>query len=136
MNKKGILKHFDFFVIGVLCLIVSFFLSNIIRPFPNLNLGSDIYELLFIYELLSYIAISYFYNPYGDILKRGRFSLAYSTVAFGVLQLALVTFLLFIIKEGATISRLYLAIQYACFVVLSFICDLIWLKFLRKRISS
>ena len=136
MNKKGILKHFDFFIIGVLCLIVSFFLSNIIRPFPNLNLGSDIYKLLFIYELLSYIAISYFYNPYGDILKRGRFSLAYSTVAFGVLQLALVTFLLFIIKEGVTISRLYLAIQYVCFVVLSFICDLIWLKFLRKRIKE
>ena len=130
MNKKGVLKHFDFFVIGLLCLITTYYLTNLVRPLAT---DSDIYSLLLIYEVLSYIVINYFYSPYSNILKKGKLSLAYSTLIFGLLQLTLVTFLLFAVKEGATISRLYLAIQYACYTVFSFLCELIRIKALKTR---
>ncbi len=136
MNKKGIFKHIDFFVIGLGCLVVTFFLANAIRALPSISFDSDTYRLLLIYELLSYIVINYFYSPYSDILKKGKLSIAYAIVVFGVLQLALVTFLLFCVKEGGSVSRLYVAIQYVCFTVVSYICDLIWIKVLRNRAKS
>ena len=83
MNKKGVLKHFDFFVIGLLCLVTTYYLTNLVRPLANI--GSDIYSLLFIYEILSYIVMNYFYSPYSDILKKGRLSLAYGSLIFGLL---------------------------------------------------
>ncbi len=135
MNKKGILKHLDFFIIGVLSLIVSFFLANIIRPLPSLSLDSPIYRLLFIYELLSYIVLTYFYNPYSDILKKGKLSIGYGTIVFSLLQLALVTFLLFAIKESSNVSRLYLAIEYVSYGLISFIADIVWIKVLKKRVK-
>ena len=134
MNKKGVLKHFDFFVIGLLCLVTTYFLTNLIRPLAISN--SSIYSLLLIYEVLSYIVINYFYSPYSDILKRGKLSLAYGSLIFGLLQLALVTFLLFAIKEGATISRLYLATQYTCYTVFSFVLDIVRIRFLKKRVKE
>lgn len=136
MNKKRFFKHIDFFVIGLGCLIVTFFLANVIRPMPSLNLGSDEYRLLLIFELLSYIVVNYFYSPYSDILKKNTFAIAYASVAYGLLQLGLVTILLFAIKEGATVSRLYLSIQYACFSALSCICDLVWIAVLKQRVKD
>lgn len=134
MNKKGVLKHLDFFIIGLLTLIVTFYITNLVRPLALAN--TNIYSLLFIYEVLSYIVINYFYAPYSDILKKGKFAIAYGTIVFGLLQLALVTFLLFVIKEGATISRLYLAIQYTCYTVFSFIAELLRIKVLRQRVKE
>ncbi len=134
MNKKGVLKHFDFFVIGLLCLVTTYHLTNLVRPLANI--GSDIHSLLFIYEILSYIVMNYFYSPYSDILKKGRLSLAYGSLIFGLLQLALVTFLLFAIKESATISRLYLATQYTCYTVFSYLCELLRIKVLKTRVKE
>ena len=120
----------------MLSLIIAFFVASAISTSVNFNLGSDLYRLLLIYELLSYIVMAYFYNPYSDILKKDKFSIAYGTVAFGLLQLALVTFLLFAIKEGATISRLYLATQYTCYTVFSFVLDIVRIRFLKKRVKE
>ena len=134
LNKKGVFKHLDFFIIGLLCLIITFCLTSLVRPLGTTN--SNIYSILFIYEVLSYIVINYFYSPYSDILKKNRLAIAYSTVVFGLLQLALVTFLLFVIKESATISRLYIAIQYTCYTLFSFIVELIRIKELKQKVKE
>lgn len=136
MRKKGFFKHFDFFTIGIAVLICTFFVSNYIRPISDLGLSSPIYKQLFIYEIMCYIVINYFYNPYEDILKRNNFSICYQIIIFGFLQLALVSFLLFAIKEGASYSRVFLAIQYLSYVFLSFIFDIFYLEYLNKKVRD
>lgn len=136
MRKKGFFKHFDFFIIGVVCLVCTFYLSSYIRPLPIASLSSPIYRLLFTYELLSYVVVNYFYNPYEDILKRNKFSIAYGIVIFSLIQLALVAVLLFAIKESATYSRLFLAIQYVCYALLSIACDLLRIDYLNNKVRN
>ena len=136
MRKKGYFKHFDFFIIGVVCLICTFFLSNCIRQLPEVVLSSEIYKLLFTYEMLSYVVINYFYNPYEDILKRNNFSICYGIVIFGFLQLALISVLLFAIKEGASISRLYVALQYVIFVVITCLVDILYINSLKRKVKN
>ena len=136
MRKKGFFKHFDFFIIGAICLVCTFYLSSYIRPLPVVSLSSPIYRLLFTYELLSYVVVNYFYNPYEDILKRNKFSIAYGIVIFSLIQLALVAVLLFAIKESATYSRLFLAIQYVCYALMSIVCDLLRIDYLNNKVRN
>ena len=136
MVKKGFFKHIDFFIIGLVTLYITYFLANEIRPLPNLNLYNETYRLLLIFEVLSYIVVNYFYNPYEDILKRKWFSILYSSIIFGIVQISLVAVLLFSIKHGSDLSRLYLAIQYILYVLISYVFDLLWIRYLRKKAVS
>lgn len=136
MNKKGFFKHFDFFIIGAITLVCTFYLSCFIRRLPVCLLNSSVYRLLFSYEVLSYVVVTYFYDPYDGILTRNKFSIAYGITVFSLIQLALVSVLLFAIKEGATYSRLFLAIQYACYALITFICDIVYLKYFQHRIKE
>lgn len=136
MNKKGFFKHFDFFIIGAICLICTFYLSCLIRRLPMNLLNSSTYRLLFTYEVLSYVVVTYFYDPYDGILTRNKFSIAYGIAVFSLIQLALVSVLLFAIKEGATYSRLFLAIQYVCYALMTFIFDLVYRCIFQRRVKE
>ena len=85
---------------------------------------------------MSYVVVNYFYNPYEDILKRNKFSNAYGIVIFSLIQLALVAVLLFAIKESATYSRLFLAIQYVCYTLLSIACNLLRIEYLNNKVRN
>lgn len=136
MNKKGINKHYDFFLIGLACLISVFILTIIFGPLNILVLGSSTYRILFVFEVLSYIAVNYFYNPYKDILKRNKFSICYGLIVFAFLQLSLTTFLLFVIQSGAAVSRIFVATQYVIYAVLMCIFDVFRLNYLKNKVND
>lgn len=135
MKRKGFYKHIDFFILDLIVLAISLILAVNIRVLGNI-LKSDVYKLLIVYEVLAFIACDYFYNPYGDILKRNKASIAYSQTIFSIIQLALVALLLFTTQDGASISRLMLAIEYVIFDVLSVILKYVWISYLKKKAVS
>lgn len=127
MKNKGFLKHIDFEILEILSLILSFFIALYVRDI-NYNFYLQSYQSLFVFELLINILISYFYNPYKDILKRNKFGLISYSFGFVALQLMFVTLFLFAIKDGDSISRLFLAYEYIIYFVISIV-----FKFLRRR---
>lgn len=132
MNKKGFLKHADFFLLDVICLILAYFLAGGFRNIRG-QLDGDTYRLLMVFEVLTLVAVIYFYAPYKSILRKKFTSLLLTTVTFGVLQLVIVAFLLFTTKNGEKISRLFLGFQYVFFIVLSFGSKILWRKFIRHK---
>ena len=132
MNKKGFLKHADFFVIDVLCLLVSYYLAGGFRQISELLRG-DIYRLLMVIEILTLVSAVYFYAPYKSILRRKFTALFVTNVAFGVIQFVIVAFVLYVTKNGENISRLFLGYEYVSFIGLSFVAKIAWRKFIRHK---
>lgn len=132
MNKKGFLKHADFFLLDVICLILAYFLAGGFRNIRG-QLDGDTYRLLMVFEVLTLVSVIYFYAPYKSILRKKFTSLLLTTVAFGVLQFVIVAFLLFTTKNGENISRLFLGFQYVFFIILSFGSKILWRKFIRHK---
>lgn len=85
---------------------------------------------------MSYVVVNYFYNPYEDILKRNKFSIIYGLIAFGILQLSLVSLLLFMAKVGNGVSRLCLILQYLSFVVLTCVFSVLRIKQLKQKVKD
>ena len=63
MNKKGFLKHIDFFSIDIICLLITYFYAGYLRGI-KLQLDDKSYRLLLVIEILVLISTIYFYSPY------------------------------------------------------------------------
>ena len=135
MNKKGFLKHADFFLLDVVCLILAYFLAGGFRNISE-QLNDDIYRLLMVLEILTLVTVVYFYAPYKSILRKKFTSLMLTTITFGILQFVIVAFLLFTTKNGEKISRLFLGFQYVFFAGLSFVLKISWRKFIRHKAKA
>ena len=132
MNKKGFIKHVDFFLLDIVSLLLAYYLAGGFRNISN-QLDGETYRLLMVFELLTLVTVVYFYAPYKSILRRKFTALLLVTVTFGLLQFVMVAFLLFTTKNGERISRLFLGFQYAFFICLSFGFKILWRKFIRHK---
>lgn len=131
MSKKGFLKHADFLFLDALVLLLSYYIAS---GFRNVGvLGDRVYRTLIVLELLTFIAVVYFYEPYKSILRKKFTSLLLRSCAFSVIQLVMVIFLLFVTKMGTSISRIFLCLQYVVFVCISFPVKIAWRKVLRAK---
>lgn len=133
MRKRGVLKHIDFILLDIGVLVVSYILSLYIRGLSVSTFSGDVYKSLVVYELLAIISCDYFYNPYEDIIKRNFYSIAYSQLIFTILQVAMVSLLLFTNKNGELISRGAVGIEYILFFVLSLVVKYFWKKHLKTK---
>lgn len=132
MKKNGFLKHVDFFLLDVLCLLFAYYLAGYIRGIGYL-LNNDIYRLLGIFELLTLISVVYFYSPYKSILRKKTLNILFKTLAFGIMQFVVLAFILFATKYAEIISRLFLGYQYFIFIILSFSFKVFWIKIIKKK---
>ena len=132
MNKKGFIKHVDFFLLDIVSLLLAYYLAGGFRNISSF-LDDETYRLLMVFEILTLVTVVYFYSPYKSILRRKFTALLLVTITFGILQFVMVAFLLFTTKNGERISRLFLSFQYAFFICLSFVFKILWRKFIRHK---
>ena len=132
MNKKGFLKHIDFFAIDIICLAVAYLFAGITRGITS-QFDDKLYRFLIAIEILVFISTVYFYTPYKSILRKKFTQLLVANINFGVIQFVLVVFLLFSLKIGGEISRLFIFYEYIIYIAVSYVCKIIWRKILRYR---
>ena len=133
MNKTSWLKHFDFFILDLLCLLFSIVVSYFLRHHNLLLFRSNLYMMMCLIYTLSDAFFFFFLNPYSDVLKIGYLVELKRTVLFDILvTLASISFL-FIIKSGEEYSRLTLFLTLIFYIVSSYVVRILWKRRIRQK---
>ena len=133
MNKTSWLKHFDFFILDLLCLLFSIVVSYFLRHHNLLLFRSNLYMMMCLIYTLSDAFFFFFLNPYSDVLKIGYLVELKRTVLFDILvTLASISFL-FIIKSGEEYSRLTLFLTLIFYIVSPYVVRILWKRRIRQK---
>ncbi len=135
-SENSILKHLDFMIFDLVCLMGSlwlalFFHLGVVNPF-----GSDIYTLTAILITLIHVCLALFSSEYKNILRRGYLEEFRSVAQHVLLILVVMLLCMFFTKNSLELSRaviIYFVIFSLVFMTLE--RDL-WKLFLRKHISK
>lgn len=129
-------------LVDLFSIALSFFLAAWIRygGITKRLFYNDIYGVAFAIILSIYIIIYYLYNTYSKLFKRGFFEELVIVVKINLLMAVILTAAMFLLREGATYSRLF----FGCFILLNILITyiarqyykILLLSFYKKSSSS
>ena len=130
------LKHWEFILLDLVCLEISFFLAFIIRHGMISTWSWSLYRgeatILFVCQLLAV----FFSNTFSGILKRGYYIEFLNTVKHVVFVMAFALAVLFATKETGTYSRIVLGVTGILYVVISYGSRLVLKRIIRKNVAK
>lgn len=132
-GKYSWLKHFDFMVIDVLVLILSFTISYFLK-FDSITWWNQRnWRVLIIFVCLLDVVITLFYNPYSGTLRRRFYEDIIRSFLLTIFNLAASCFVFFLLKIGTLFSREMLFVMYAIYFILGLVAKFIWKKIIEKN---
>lgn len=138
-TKKRWTKHFDFIVLDLITLELSFLIANLIRyrsqTYFNLSMNKYIFYAEFIILLLSFIMTIVFTDPYKNILKNDGPEEFVRIVKQTFMIFIMNIVCLYIMQQGNASSRIVIFITYPIYIVLSMIIRTVRKRHLRKVLS-
>lgn len=130
-KSRGWMKHIDFIVLDMLCLILAFLGAYMTRNHGSLPFGDEAYVSLSVILLLTDFATLIATDAMKSVLRRGYYQEFAKTVKHVALVAVLAVLYLFAIKRSQTYSRLFLVcfgLYYSC---LSYLLRLWWKRVIR-----
>ena len=131
-QTKGWLKHFDFIIMDIVCLELSYLFAFWIRHGLYNPYAVRLYRIMAFMLFLFDIAVIFFGNFYEGILKRGYFREAEITLFQDACIAALSSFYLYAIQIGEDYSRIVFLLTGVIYFLLSYTTRLLWKKALSK----
>ena len=133
-TQRGWLKHIDFILLDLLCLVASYFTAHLIRHKTvwlifNNQLYTNMLLTLTVFDLLIILMTETMHN----VVRRGYFVEFRATAKQAVLVLAMATIFLFTLKDGAKVSRTILWLTIILHALSSYIVRVLWKKHLVRR---
>lgn len=129
----GWLKHLDFILSDLLCVIISLVLSYFIRIGDFSLFTNNFYlYLTFIYLIIN-VFVSLFFGSHRDILRRGYWVEFKSTLTHNILCFLMVIVFLFIGKHSETYSRIVICLSAVFSCILMYISRIIIKKLIHLR---
>ncbi|MCD7807029.1 MAG: sugar transferase [Lachnospiraceae bacterium] len=139
MYKKNVgsfLKHFDFFILDVICLLVAFLLSMLFR-FDVISLSNqefrDLWLKVMVIACSADVVVVAVTNPFQDVLKRGHFRELIRTIQHVVWVELVLIFILFILQLADPVSRAVIVMLPALYLFLSYVTRFFWKQCLKYR---
>ncbi len=123
-GKYGWIKHLDFILIDLISLFAAFMFSYFMK-FGNVRLDAHWQSILMILLLLQ-LVLNLLMNPYSGILHRRFYEEVIRSIQMGVSNLILISLYLFLMKAGATFSRVVFVLAFVYYIVLSLALKYIW----------
>lgn len=130
---KGWLKHLDFMIIDVICLVLAYFIAYCIRQGFSNPLGSTLYRSMALILLSLEVIVIFFFETLKNVLKRGVYREFIITIKHDCLVIVLASFYLFVFQLGTEYSRIVLMLTGGLYFLLSYITRLSWKKVLRSK---
>ena len=131
-GAKGWLKHFDFMLLDLIVLQLSFLVAFQIRHgMVNPYASRDYLALAIITELADIVAMI-FLNTYEGVLRRGYFKEFISSFKNGFVIVALLLLYVFVLKDTSIYSRITILLMWAIYVYATFAVRSLWKKHLEK----
>ena len=125
-NTKGWFKHWDFLILDLICLQVSFILAYFIRMGLSNPYADQVYLLTAIFIELIDVIILLISGWLHGILKRGRLQELAVTVKHTVLVGLFSVLVLFATQTGGAYSRAVMFIMIGIYFVLNYVMRLLW----------
>lgn len=133
-EKYKWMKHIDFILIDLFCLIFSFILAYYLK-FDNWNFFDDPkWSSLFVVICLMNLIIMFFTNPYSGILKRRYYLQSRREITLFAYQVLSICFLFYVLRIGMNFSREMMLTMYAMYFVTSQPIKYIHKKIITKEI--
>ena len=127
-KNNSTLKHLDFAILDLLALALSFFISYLIKLKDGIAQFNKLYFIVFVWMMICGIGFPILFNPYKNVLRRGRLAEIRCSLLFIFFNAIAVTLGLYVFKQGSSYSRTQLAYTYFLFFLLSLI-----FRFFRKE---
>lgn len=133
MYKKGFegwRKHLDFMIIDLLSMYISMICAYIFRHGRELPYVRNEYiELAILLTLIDW-GVSFFFNTFKNVIKRGYYKEFLATIKHVFLTVAVLTFYLFSAQKGSVYSRLFLYFFIVIYLIVSYVVRLLWKRYL------
>ena len=123
-GAKGWLKHFDFMLLDLIVLQLSFLVAfqirhGMVNPYAN----RDYLALAIITELADIVAMI-FLNTYEGVLRRGHFKEFVSSFKNGFVIVALLLLYVFVLKDTSIYSRTTIMLMWANYVRIAWVDEI------------
>lgn len=140
MYKRDVhswIKHFDFIVLDLICLLMAFVISYIIRHGLNTMIyESTLYRSMALFIVMSDVAVYFFMEPFKNVLRRGYYRELVVSIEQGVIITFLAVMYLFMIGQGGEYSREVLYCTGIIYILLTYIARLCYKGILKKRMKT
>jgi len=128
-NNYSWIKHFDFILIDLICLIVSFVFAYYLK-FGNVNIfANETWKSLFIIVCFVNLIVTFYLNPYSGIVRRRYYEQFIREIPVSLYQVVIICIMFYALKIGTLFSREMMFVMYFTYFIFSHLA-----KYLRKRI--
>ena len=137
-TPKGWLKHWDFILLELICLQVSFLVAYYIRHgFDGIRLyESELYRALALILLLVDVCIIFFAESFKDVLRRGFYKELMETVKHTALVVVFSVLFIFLTKRADEASRIIVLVTGAIHIVHSYFIRIGYKAIIKNRMRK
>ncbi|MCR4697462.1 MAG: sugar transferase [Lachnospiraceae bacterium] len=132
-QAKGWLKHWDFILLEIICLQVSYLFAYLARHGMVAFWERNTYLMVAVFLFIAEILVIYFLESFKNVLKRGLYREFAETIKHTIAVILIAVFGLFIIKSGSDVSRTTILYCGIIHVLNSYIVRILYKKFLLSR---
>ena len=115
-KPQGLLKHWDFVLLDIVCLYIAFLIAFFIRHKHFQYWKDETYVALSLLMIVVSVVVSYFSETFKNVFKRGLYKELVQTIKQMSLVFLITVFFLYFAKIGQEISRL--TVFYCAFIYL------------------
>lgn len=133
VNIKGgysWIKHIDFILIDVVCLVLSFLISFYVYLEAQVN---NQWAVLLVMLVLLNLLLVLILCPYSGILKNPGYVLTVRTIKISVYLFFCSCLVFYVLKVGSNYSRVTILLTMAIYAVLGSVAKILWRHFLLKK---
>lgn len=127
-GKSSWIKHLDFIIINLISVIVAFATAYYIKFKSFGFIDSPSWRTILVIMCLINLVVTFLMNPYSGIFRRPYYEDAIKLGLFTVYSFIIVSIFFYVMKIGATFSRITIVLTFVIYYALVII-----LVFLRKR---
>lgn len=134
-RQGGWEKHWDFILLDIFCLILSFYIGYIARHGVGTVIFhmADIYWSLMCVLVILNICVVFFHASYKSVVRRGYLQELIETIVHCVLVDVLMLFYLFLVHQTSLYSRESILVYFALHVIITFAVRSVRKHILRRR---
>lgn len=132
-KPQGWLKHIDFFLWDVGCLLISFAVACFARHGRQAVSMVQHYFGFFFFYLLTVVLLHIVNNTFSGVLKRGYYKDFTHTVKHVMMAELVAIAYLFVTQQGEDFSRIVIGLVAISYILLSYSVRVLWKRFLKKR---
>lgn len=129
----GWLKHFDFIILDMLCLQISFVLAYGVRMGPFSPYADEEYRSIGVLLLLSDLVVMLLSGTFSGVLTRGHYREFSVTIRHVFLVEMIVILYLFTVQRSVNYSRFVIYLMAVLYVCSGYFTRLLWKKALLKH---